>query len=212
MGSIRAPRVPVTNPSPNRFPVSNPDSFLDSRSPRDSPPVRKWRPPSPERPHRATGCRLNTATSASFDERAAEHWGGNGQSRQEPVRTAHRCDGLRQRERGLPRSRSRSRLPGPWDMGTWHLRKGSPQMLLCPCGTRGTAERDPIASTPVPSRFPVVVGYSGSANALLTILGVRKIKSSLRSSRKRRRLKKTPRTGMSPRKGTWSTLRPVFRV
>ena len=54
--------------------------------------------------------------------------------------------------------------------------------------------------------------YSGNASALFTIRGVRKINSSFLSSRKRRRLNKTPRTGMSPKNGTWSTLRPVFRV
>ena len=51
-----------------------------------------------------------------------------------------------------------------------------------------------------------------SASARLTMRGVMKMTSSPRASLARRRWKRTPRIGMSPKNGTWSRLRPVLRV
>jgi hypothetical protein len=54
--------------------------------------------------------------------------------------------------------------------------------------------------------------YRPSASARFTMRGVRKMTSSPRASLACRRWKRTPRIGMSPKKGTWLRVRPVLRV
>ncbi len=95
-------------------------------------------------------------------------------------------------------------------------------------GTRGRRPQKPFSTrqSPATSRsdealrlrsaarwvLPCLADQRPRASARFTMRGVMKITSSLRVSLARRRWKRTPRIGMSPKNGTWSRFRPVLRV